>query len=243
MLGRYPTTTPSRWDRYSDSSTLRRPVTGYFANGSGSSSYRDPHSGATYHVYGSGSSGAASSYGGSAGSPWSTGHHVQPSRPDMSTVLAVKEVDLMVKENGQAHHTDRYEISQPDQRPPQLVIRRGQPFSISIDFTKEYDPEKDDLKLVFEAGDNPSSVNGTYVEFILSGEDLPKQWGAKIVSKEMNSNDDNGVLMGRWSEPYTDGRSPLSWTGSVKLLEKYWKTKAPVKYGQCWVFSGVCTTG
>ncbi|RUS70598.1 hypothetical protein EGW08_021644, partial [Elysia chlorotica] len=263
-----------------------------------------------------------------------------------------------------------YDICQPDQIPPQLVIRRGQPFSMTVEFTKDYDPKVDDLKLVFQAGSNPMTVNGTYVEFILSDEDLPKQWGAKILSQEgstvsisvftpptlyvgkwelsvdtvkkvntsvdvykyrhnqpiyiifnpwceddavhmdkeslkeyvlndtgflymgtedsimekpwnfgqfesvvldcalylldnsglkwevrgnptlivrkisalVNSNDDNGVVTGRWAEPYTDGRTPLSWSGSVKILEKYWKTKAPVKYGQCWVFSGVCTT-
>ncbi|KAK3769509.1 hypothetical protein RRG08_027078 [Elysia crispata] len=371
MFSRYTSRPPTGWNRYFDYST-RRPGTSFFSRGSGAS-YRDPHSGATFHVYGSGGTGGVTYGDRILETPWSTGDPVTPtppSRPDFSNVLAVKHVDLMVAENSLAHHTDRYEISQPDQKPSQLVIRRGQPFSITIDFTKEYNPEADDLKLVFEAGDNPKSVNGTYVEFILSEEDLPKQWGAKIVSQEgtkliisvltpptlyvgkwelsvdtvkkadnsvavykyghnqpiyiifnpwceddavymdeeslkeyvlkdtgfvymgtkdsisekpwnfgqfesvildcaiylldhsglkwevrgnpalivrklsalMNSNDDNGVVTGKWSEPYTDGRSPLSWTGSVKILEKYWETKAPVKYGQCWVFSGVLTT-
>ena len=49
--------------------------------------------------------------------------------------------------------------------------------------------------------------------------------------------------MGDWSGEYEDGKSPLSWTGSVGILEQYWENKKPVKYGQCWVFSGVSTTG
>ena len=59
----------------------------------------------------------------------------------------------------------------------------------------------------------------------------------------MNDADDNGVLAGNWSGDYTGGRSPLDWTGSVAILEEYYKTKRPVRFGQCWVFSGVLTTG
>ncbi|XP_059152311.1 annulin-like [Physella acuta] len=62
------------------------------------------------------------------------------------------------------------------------------------------------------------------------------------LSALINSSDDDGVLMGNWSGDYTGGRSPLSWTGSAAILEEYWKTKESVKYGQCWVFSGLATT-
>ncbi|GFO23757.1 hemocyte protein-glutamine gamma-glutamyltransferase-like [Plakobranchus ocellatus] len=62
------------------------------------------------------------------------------------------------------------------------------------------------------------------------------------LSAMVNSNDDGGVLVGNWSGEYSDGKSPLSWTGSVAILEKYWENKRPVKFGQCWVFSGVITT-
>ena len=59
----------------------------------------------------------------------------------------------------------------------------------------------------------------------------------------MNSSDDNGVLMGNWSNDYSGGTEPTKWQGSMLILQKYWETKMPVKYGQCWVFSGVTTTG
>uniref|UniRef100_A0A2C9LAG3 Transglutaminase-like domain-containing protein n=1 Tax=Biomphalaria glabrata TaxID=6526 RepID=A0A2C9LAG3_BIOGL len=59
---------------------------------------------------------------------------------------------------------------------------------------------------------------------------------------QVNSNDDDGVVVGRWSGNYADGHSPASWTGTPAILEEYWKTKEPVKYGQCWVFSAVTTS-
>jgi hypothetical protein len=60
---------------------------------------------------------------------------------------------------------------------------------------------------------------------------------------QVNSCDDDGVLIGNWSGEYSDGTAPTSWVGSVAILEEYTKNKKPVSYGQCWVFSGVCTTG
>jgi hypothetical protein len=58
----------------------------------------------------------------------------------------------------------------------------------------------------------------------------------------VNSPDDNGVLMGNWSDDFDGGTPPTKWMGSMKILQKYYKDKKPVKYGQCWVFSGVLTT-
>lgn len=61
--------------------------------------------------------------------------------------------------------------------------------------------------------------------------------------RQVNSSDDNGVLTGNWSGDYAGGTNPNSWTGSVKILKQYMSTGKPVKYGQCWVFAGVLTTG
>ncbi|MEE6510537.1 hypothetical protein FKM82_030437 [Ascaphus truei] len=61
-------------------------------------------------------------------------------------------------------------------------------------------------------------------------------------SAMVNSNDDQGVLTGNWSGRYSAGVSPMTWTGSGAILQKYYKTKKPVLFGQCWVFSGVLTT-
>lgn len=60
---------------------------------------------------------------------------------------------------------------------------------------------------------------------------------------QLNCRDDNGVLVGNWSGKYKGGKPPTCWGGSQTILTKYFKNKKPVKYGQCWVFSGVFTTG
>ncbi|XP_044595670.1 LOW QUALITY PROTEIN: annulin-like [Cotesia glomerata] len=65
---------------------------------------------------------------------------------------------------------------------------------------------------------------------------------SRVLTTAVNSNDDNGALMGNWSGDYSGGTSPTKWLGSVKILQEFYKTKKPVKYGQCWVFAGVLAT-
>uniref|UniRef100_UPI0037E7B21E protein-glutamine gamma-glutamyltransferase E-like n=1 Tax=Semicossyphus pulcher TaxID=241346 RepID=UPI0037E7B21E len=62
----------------------------------------------------------------------------------------------------------------------------------------------------------------------------------RVVSAMVNSNDDRGVVEGRWEAPYYGGRSPTHWTGSGPILTQwYYNQFHPVKFGQCWVFAGV----
>ncbi|CAG5015111.1 unnamed protein product [Parnassius apollo] len=64
----------------------------------------------------------------------------------------------------------------------------------------------------------------------------------RVISRIINSNDDAGVLVGRWDGQYDDGTAPSEWTGSVDILAQYLETQQEVPYGQCWVFAGVATT-
>ncbi|XP_012283276.1 annulin isoform X2 [Orussus abietinus] len=64
----------------------------------------------------------------------------------------------------------------------------------------------------------------------------------RVLSAAVNSPDDNGAVMGNWSDDFEGGTPPTKWLGSQKILQEYYKTKKPVKYGQCWVFSGVLAT-
>ncbi|XP_057699652.1 protein-glutamine gamma-glutamyltransferase 2-like [Corythoichthys intestinalis] len=66
---------------------------------------------------------------------------------------------------------------------------------------------------------------------------------SRIITAMVNSNRDQGVLQGRWQEPYDGGVAPYRWTGSVSILQKWSDSGAkPVKYGQCWVFAAVACT-
>ena len=65
-----------------------------------------------------------------------------------------------------------------------------------------------------------------------------------MISAMVNDIDDRGVISGNWSGKYEDGVAPWTWTGSAAILDQYVENRGtPVKYGQCWVFSGVVTTG
>ncbi|XP_053171596.1 protein-glutamine gamma-glutamyltransferase 5-like [Scomber japonicus] len=62
----------------------------------------------------------------------------------------------------------------------------------------------------------------------------------RVVSAMINSQDDNGILMGRWSNEFWGGVPPTHWSGSHDILQKWYNRGCyPVKYGQCWVFAGV----
>lgn len=58
----------------------------------------------------------------------------------------------------------------------------------------------------------------------------------------MNANDDNGALVGNWSSDFAGGTPPTSWIGSTAILRQFYKKQKPVKFAQCWVFSGVLST-
>ncbi|XP_068438447.1 coagulation factor XIII A chain-like [Clinocottus analis] len=67
----------------------------------------------------------------------------------------------------------------------------------------------------------------------------------KVVRKGsamINAQDDSGVLVGNWSDDYSMGHSPTSWTGSINILMKYYNTGVSVSFAQCWVFAGVFNT-
>ncbi len=63
---------------------------------------------------------------------------------------------------------------------------------------------------------------------------------AREMSAVVNIQDENGVLVGRWDGEYEDGHPPSHWRGSGDILHKFYLAGGePVRYGQCWVFSGV----
>ncbi|KAA8579883.1 hypothetical protein FQN60_006976 [Etheostoma spectabile] len=49
-------------------------------------------------------------------------------------------------------------------------------------------------------------------------------------SAMINAQDENGVCVGNWSDDYSKGRPPTSWTGSVQILLQYAQTGLPVSF-------------
>lgn len=65
---------------------------------------------------------------------------------------------------------------------------------------------------------------------------------ARSMAAAVNSHDDDGAVLGNWSENFVGGTAPTKWVGSVEILQSYYKKNKPVKFGQCWTFAGVLTT-
>ncbi|XP_012159747.1 annulin isoform X1 [Ceratitis capitata] len=86
------------------------------------------------------------------------------------------------------------------------------------------------IKLVRTVGRIPAAYRGDPVRV------------ARALSAAVNSVDDDGVILGNWSEDFSGGTAPTKWVGSTEILQQFYKTQKPVKYGQCWNFSGVLTT-
>ncbi|XP_056093019.1 coagulation factor XIII A chain-like [Rhinichthys klamathensis goyatoka] len=84
---------------------------------------------------------------------------------------------------------------------------------------------------VLDSGKVPLVFRGSALEIV------------RQASALINSNDDDGVLVGNWSDDFSDGTSPTAWTGSPEILLKYASEDGePVRFAQCWVFAGVLNT-
>ena len=92
-----------------------------------------------------------------------------------------------------------------------------------------------------------------------------------LLSSQVSSRDNTGVLAGCFSGSYTGGTHPCRWNGSPAILQRFHRSKTPVRsvsktssfsparcawrqvcssslsrslhrYAQCWVFAGVAVT-
>ncbi|XP_042543584.1 protein-glutamine gamma-glutamyltransferase 5 isoform X2 [Dipodomys spectabilis] len=205
----------------------------------------------------------------------------------MAQGLEVAFVDFQSSRNNMQHHTEEISLDH-------LVVRRGQPFNITLYFRNQsFQPGLDSIIFVAETGDavylDSEPQRQEYVVndygFIYQGNKnwiRPCPWNygqfeenildiclelldkslhfqidpstdcalrgspvyiSRVVCAMINSNDDNGVLNGNWSENYMDGINPAEWTGSVAILKQWHATGCqPVRYGQCWVFAAVMCT-
>ncbi|XP_039546432.1 coagulation factor XIII A chain-like [Pimephales promelas] len=84
---------------------------------------------------------------------------------------------------------------------------------------------------VLDSGKVPLIFRGSALEIV------------RQASALLNANDDDGVLVGNWSDDFSNGTAPTAWTGSPEILLKYAREGGvPVSFAQCWVFAGVMNT-
>lgn len=91
--------------------------------------------------------------------------------------LKPKCVDFLRSKNRQSHKTSDYEI-------PNLIIRRGQQFDISITFDRTFSCQDDELVLKFVTGRQPLQSKGTVVPVHRVQVLKDREWGYQLVRVE-----------------------------------------------------------
>ncbi|NXG72074.1 EPB42 protein, partial [Baryphthengus martii] len=94
--------------------------------------------------------------------------------------LSIKKCDFKITMNNNSHHTE--EISNE-----RLMVRRGQPFTITVSFSTPIHSYLQQLKrtfLVVQTGSHPSKANGTQIEFPISSLGDQKQWSASLKEQD-----------------------------------------------------------
>lgn len=71
--------------------------------------------------------------------------------PKTNYPIELKAADLNLALNTTAHYTNDFHVTKLTLN-AQLVIRRGQSFLLDLIFYRDYEADKDDLKLAFEIG-------------------------------------------------------------------------------------------
>uniref|UniRef100_A0A8C5PAZ8 Coagulation factor XIII A chain n=1 Tax=Leptobrachium leishanense TaxID=445787 RepID=A0A8C5PAZ8_9ANUR len=102
---------------------------------------------------------------------------------DAKDYLEVENVHLFkmqYEKNKTEHHTDRYVSNK-------LIIRRGQNFSMKIDFNRPYNPETDQFWVEYLIGRYPQQSKGTYIPVPIVPSLEVGKWGAVISEKGHNS--------------------------------------------------------
>lgn len=144
-------------------------------------------------------------------------------------MLIVKKIDLMKKkkeENKIAHHTNEYDYDE-------LILRRGQPFDMKLQFNRPYNPETDQIFLELQTGTTPQVTKGTLVIVPLVEEHNCMEWGAKVtqasgnhVTLSVNSSPEAVIgkfqLTVRTRGPGGELKSPPTSENSIYILFNPW---------------------
>lgn len=112
--------------------------------------------------------------------------------PDEEELLPIKigSMTFYPRENGRKHQTSKFELV--ERGTP--IFRRGQNFYIALMYAggndaRKFDPETDQIKLIFRFGPHPSPMNGTEqivkAEKVLNADE--SRWSARIRGFDQNA--------------------------------------------------------
>ncbi|NXF88973.1 EPB42 protein, partial [Eubucco bourcierii] len=94
--------------------------------------------------------------------------------------LSIKKCDLKITTNNSNHHTEEISTAR-------LMLRRGQPFAITVHFSSPVHSYLQQLKktsLTVQTGPHPSKADGTQAEFPICSPAQPKQWSAALEEQD-----------------------------------------------------------
>ncbi|NXY49805.1 EPB42 protein, partial [Ceuthmochares aereus] len=97
-----------------------------------------------------------------------------------ATGPSIRKCDFNITMNNNNHHTE--EISTE-----RLMVRRGQPFTITVSFSASVHNYLQQLKrtfLIVQTGSHPSKADGTQIEFPISRLGDQKQWSAALEEQD-----------------------------------------------------------
>ncbi|XP_010183255.1 PREDICTED: erythrocyte membrane protein band 4.2 [Mesitornis unicolor] len=98
----------------------------------------------------------------------------------MGQGLSIKKCDFKITKNNSNHHTE--EISTK-----RLMVRRGQPFTVTVSFSAPIHSYLQQLKrtfLIVQTGPHPSKADGTQTEFPISSLGDQTQWSAALEEQD-----------------------------------------------------------
>ncbi|XP_043842578.1 protein 4.2 [Dromiciops gliroides] len=101
----------------------------------------------------------------------------------MGQALYVSSCDLHIARNNEEHHTE--EISSR-----RLIVRRGQPFTITLHFhplVRGFIRALKKVTLVAQTGKQPSKTNRTKVKFPITSQGNPKWWSAAVEDRDFQT--------------------------------------------------------
>nr|XP_023022029.1 hemocyte protein-glutamine gamma-glutamyltransferase-like isoform X1 [Leptinotarsa decemlineata]XP_023022031.1 hemocyte protein-glutamine gamma-glutamyltransferase-like isoform X1 [Leptinotarsa decemlineata] len=73
--------------------------------------------------------------------------------------LTITGTELYIRDNAKQHHTDEYDLVKAET--PTCILRRGAEFFLALRFNRDYDIEKDIIRISFGFGEKPNPVSGT----------------------------------------------------------------------------------